>query len=175
MRHLEIYAARDDVKPFIRSYFNMIPSMINRENLAFLECPWNLGGAPNKTHETGSFLYQTSIVFAWVCGDDLWLAPFVTNHWMHDGMVVEVKNLPTKFGKVNYRISSHVNDGFIDATIQTPDLLYPGSIIMRLRHPDGLQIKSAAINGITTNDYNADEEWLRVKPSTDTITVRAAY
>ncbi|MCE5199329.1 MAG: NPCBM/NEW2 domain-containing protein [Armatimonadota bacterium] len=175
MRHLEIYAAGDDVKPFIRSYFNMIPSMINRENLAFFECPWNLGGAPNKVHETGSFLYQTSMMFAYARGGDLWLAPFVTNNWMQDGMVVEVKNLPTQFGKVSYRISSHVNDGFIEASVEWPNRQCPSSIVIRLRHPDGRNIRSAIVNGVPTTDFDPVGEWVHVMPSTNTTIIRAEY
>ncbi|MHB9035791.1 MAG: NPCBM/NEW2 domain-containing protein [Armatimonadota bacterium] len=175
MRHLEIYAARDDVKPFIRSYFNMIPSMINRENLTFLECPWNLGGAPNKTHETGSFLYQTSVMLAWARGEDLWLAPFVTNNWLQDGMVVEVKNLPTRFGRVSYRILSRVNDGFIEASIESPDRLCPNSIVMRLRHPNGKKINSATVNGMSTGNFDPVGEWVQVPSLTGSMIIRVEY
>jgi len=51
-RIVEIYAQRDEIKPFIRSYFNTIPSLLNEENLSFWEHFHNMG-AWNKTHETG--------------------------------------------------------------------------------------------------------------------------
>ncbi|UCH35269.1 MAG: NPCBM/NEW2 domain-containing protein, partial [Armatimonadota bacterium] len=50
-RITDVYALRDDVKPFIRSYFNAVPSLLNTENLSFWEHFHNLG-AWNKTHET---------------------------------------------------------------------------------------------------------------------------
>ena len=89
-RIAEIYAMRDDVKPFIRSYFNCIPTLVSKENLSFWEhfhnqCGWN------KTHETGWFLCQTRVMFIGERDDELWLAPFVTNHWMKDGMKVSVQ------------------------------------------------------------------------------------
>ena len=37
-------------------------------------------------------------------GDELWLAPFVTNNWLKDGMTIAVRNAPTKFGKINYTL-----------------------------------------------------------------------
>ena len=88
-RIAEVYALRDDVKPFIRSYFNTIPAMVSGENLSFWEHFHNTGGW-NKTHETGWFLCQTRTMFLTERGKDLWLAPFVTNRWLKDGMEVSV-------------------------------------------------------------------------------------
>ena len=86
-RIAEIHALRDDVKPFIRSYFNTIPALVVGENLSFWEGWTNCvpGNAWNKTHETGWFLCQTQTMFVTERGDELWLAPFVTNHWLKDG------------------------------------------------------------------------------------------
>jgi len=60
---------RDDVKPFIRSYFNAVSSLVNEENLSFWE-HFNNGGGWNKTHETGWFLCQTATMFVTERGDD---------------------------------------------------------------------------------------------------------
>ena len=51
-RIAEVYAMRDDAKPFLRSYFNALASLLNLENLSLWEHFHN-GGAWNKTHETG--------------------------------------------------------------------------------------------------------------------------
>ena len=77
-RFAEVYAARDDVKPFVRAYFNAIPSLLSLENLSFWEHFHNMGGW-NKTHETGWFLCQSRIMLVREHGDELWLAPFVTS------------------------------------------------------------------------------------------------
>ncbi len=78
-RIAEIYAQRDDVKPFLRSYFNMIPALVNFEDLTFWEDMLGNGyaaGAWNKTHETGWFLGQTRTMFilsaAMNCGWRRW-------------------------------------------------------------------------------------------------------
>src|SRR5580700_9366326 len=56
-RNCEIDALRDDVKPFIRSYFNTLAAMLNPEVLTLWE-HFHFTGAWDKTHETGYFLYQ---------------------------------------------------------------------------------------------------------------------
>ncbi len=80
-RNAEIYALRDDVKPFIRSYFNTLAAMVSAENLSHWEHFRN-AGAFNKTHETGYFLQQTRFLFAMEYGSTLRLAPFVTDQWL---------------------------------------------------------------------------------------------
>ena len=77
-RIAEIHALRDDVKPFIRSYFNVIPALVNFEDLTFWEdmgVPGYASGAWNKTHETGWFLGQTRIMFVAERGDELVAGP----------------------------------------------------------------------------------------------------
>jgi hypothetical protein len=171
----ELYALIDDVKPFIRSYFNAIPSLLNTENLSFWEHFHN-NGAWNKTHETGWFLAQTRLMLVMERGDDeLWLAPFVTNHWMNDGMVVGVRNAPTKFGKVSYKITSAVSKGYIEAVIEPPARSAPRTLMLRLRHPDEKPIKSVTVNGKPHKDFDPQREYIRLKPDTGKIIVQAQY
>jgi hypothetical protein len=170
----ELYALIDDVKPFIRSYFNAIPSLLNTENLSFWEHFHN-NGAWNKTHETGGFLTQTRIMLVMERGDQLWLAPFVTNHWMKDDMVVAIRNAPTKFGKVSYKITSAVSKGYIEAVLEPPTRSVPETLVIRLRHPDGKQMKAVTVNDKPHKDFNPEKEYIQLKPTTGKITVRARY
>jgi hypothetical protein len=170
----ELYVLIDDVKPFIRSYFNAIPSLINTENLSFWEHFHN-NGAWNKTHETGGFLTQTRIMLVMERGDQLWLAPFVTNHWMKDGMVVAVQNAPTRFGKVSYRITSSVSKGYIEAVIEPPIRSMPKTLVLRLRHPDEKPMQDVTVNGKPHNDFNPRREYIQLRPTTENIIVRAKY
>ncbi|MBI3920223.1 MAG: NPCBM/NEW2 domain-containing protein [Armatimonadetes bacterium] len=173
-RVTEIYAARDEVKPFIRSYFNAIPSLLNTENLSFWEHFHNMG-AWNKTHETGSFLTQTRFMFVMERGNELWLAPFVTSNWLKEGLSVSVRNAPTRFGKVSYRITSHVSQGYIQAIIEPPARTTPREIVIRLRHPGGKRVRSVTVNGIRHKQFDAAKECIHLRPSAGTITVRANY
>ena len=173
-RNVELYALRDDVKPFIRSYFNTIASVVSRENLSFWEHFHNRGGW-NKTHETGWFLTQTRIMLLAERGDDLWLAPFVTRNWLKHGMRIIVRNAPTRFGPVSFTIESFVDDGRIQATIEPPTRLAPKSIVLRLRHPTGKPIRSVIVNGKHDRGFDAVKEIVTLKAQGSPIEVKVAY
>jgi len=190
-RIAEVYALRDDVKPFVRSYFNAIPSLLSRENLSFWEHFHNMGGW-NKTHETGWFLCQTRTMLVTERGDELWLAPMVTNHWMKDGMKVAVQNAPTRFGKVSYTITSAAVKGQIEAVIRLetdrsgesagsgdPRRTSPREtlkrIVIRLRHPEGKPIRSVTVQGKPHKDFDPQKETVTIAPSAGPIIVQAQY
>ena len=145
-RNVEIYALRDDVKPFIRSYFNALSTLLNTENLSLWE-GFQKAGAWNKTHETGWLLCQTGLMFVMERGDELWLAPMVTNNWLKDGMTIAVQDAPTRFGPVSYRIASHVDDGYIEASIDPPRRTSAKQIVIRIRHPEDKAIRSVTVDG----------------------------
>ena len=44
--------------------------------------------------------------------------PFVPVDWLKDGAKISVRNAPTAFGPVSYAFSSHLNDGYIEVTLQ---------------------------------------------------------
>ena len=135
-RNCEVYALRDDVRPFIRSYFNSLASLLNPEVLTFWE-HFRHSGAWDKTHETGYFLHQTRTMLVQERGNELWLAPFATSNWLRDGQRISVRNAPTRFGKVSYEIKSNIDSGYVEATIEPPTLNPPKQIVIRLRHPHG--------------------------------------
>jgi hypothetical protein len=172
----EIYALWDDVRPFIRSYFNMLVSLLNTENLSIWEHFHNNGGW-NKTHETGYFLYQSRTMLLMERGDSLWIASFVPGQWLRDGQFIEVKNAPTRFGSLSYRIDSHVRDGYIEAVIEPPARKIPSELALRLRHPDGKPIKCVSINANPNIHQRLDpaRECIFLTPGQQKITVRAEF
>jgi hypothetical protein len=173
-RNVELSALRDDVKPFIRSYFNTVASLVNREVLFLWEHFGNYL-AWNKTHETGWFLCQSRIMLLQERGDELWLAPFVTSNWLRDDMKVAVQQAPTRFGQVGYTITSAVSAGHIDAKIEPPRRTAPSRIVIRLRHPGGKPIRSVTVDGKPHEDFDADGQCVRIEPGPESITVRARY
>ena len=173
-RLCETYALLDERKPFIRAYFNPIGSLVDSEVLSFWEHCNGLGGW-NKTHETGRFLEQTRLMLLTERGNDLWLAPFVTSHWMQDGMMVSVRQAPTRFGTVAYTITSHINDGYIEAKITPPIRNAPDSIVVRLRHPHEKKIQSVTVDGKEYNNFDSEKETVTITSWSGTISVRAVY
>jgi hypothetical protein len=176
-RNAEIYAMRDEVKPFLRSYFNTIAAMLNPEVLSLWEgLAAFASGAFDKTHETGYFLQQTRFMLVMEHGHELWLAPLMTSNWLKDGMTVAVTNAPTFFGKVSYRIESHVNDGYIEATIQPPIRQAPKNLVLRLRHPEGKPMRAVTVNGQPHTDFEPRKETIRIVPNgAAPNVVRASY
>jgi len=172
-RTTEVYGLQDDVKAFIRSYFNAVISLLNRENLSLWEHFHN--GAYNKTHETGYFLYQSRMMLVMEKGELLWLAPFVTSNWLKDGMQIAVSQAPTRWGQVGFRITSHVNEGYIEAEITLPARQTPDEIVLRLRHPEGKPIRSVEVDGKTYTRFERDKEIIRLNPSQSRISVRARF
>jgi hypothetical protein len=174
-RVAEVHALRDDVKPFVRSYFNALASLVSRETLSFWEHFHNQGGW-NKTHETGWFLCQSRMMLVQERGPDLWLAPMVTDRWLHDGQSISVRNAPTRFGKVSYTIRSASARGRIDAEIQPPS---PSSelrrIVLRIRHPEGKPIRSVTVQGQPHRDFDAKTYTIALEPGSIPISVRVDF
>jgi hypothetical protein len=173
-RIAEVHALRDDVKPFIRSYFNAIPSLVSREILSFWEHFHNMGGW-NKTHETGWFLCQTRTMFVTERGEELWLAPFVPGHWLKNGMIVAVRHAPTRFGPVDYSIRSALSRGEIEATIQFPQTTTAKRVVLRLRHPEGKPMRAVTVQGQSHPGFDPRRETIAFEAAGPTITVRAEY
>jgi hypothetical protein len=173
-RIVRIHGLRDDVKAVIRSNFNEIPAGFDSENLSFWEHPCATA-AWNKTHTTGRMVAQARQMFVMEKGNQLWLAPFVPNHYLKDGRKVSVKNAPTHFGHTNYVITSSVNKGFIEATIDPPTRNAPDEIIIRIRHPEGKLMRSVFVNDEPYVDFNAEKEYVRLKPSEKNLKVRAEF
>jgi hypothetical protein len=123
----------------------------------------------------GHFLEQTRWMLLMESGDELWLAPFVTNNWLDDGMVVSMRDAPTRFGKVSYRICSSVAQGFITVVIEPPDRTPPGTLVVRVRHPDGKRMTRVTMNGAPHTQFDAIAETVRVRPSAQLITVVVHY
>jgi hypothetical protein len=173
-RTTDIHALRDDVKAFIRSYFNTFPLLLNRENLCYWE-HFNNGGAWNKTHESAWFLQMTRTMMITERDDELWLAPFVTRNWFEDGKTLGIRNAPTRFGKMSYTIQSSVNTGHIDAVIDPPDRNAPSIIMLRVRHPQNKPMQSVQVNDESLNTFEPDTDIIRLRPSGNTIQVRVFY
>jgi len=173
-RNCELYALRDNVKPFIRSYFNTLAAMLNPEVLTFWE-HFNHSGAWDKTHETGYFLYQTRTMLVMERGRDLWLAPLVTSNWFGEGMALSVSNAPTRFGTVNYEIKSRLAEDRIEMTITPPERQPPEWIVVRLRHPGGKPIAHVEVNGKRLRTFDPEGGLVRLRPKSKLIQVCVYY
>lgn len=173
-RTADIHALRDDVKPFIRTYFNTFPVLLNRENLTYWE-HMNNGGAWDKTHESGWFLQMTRTMLLTERRDELWLAPSVPCNWLRDGMSLAIRNAPTYFGPISYRLDSHVAAGFVEAEIDAPRRTTPGMIALRIRHPEGKPIRTVRVDGRSPARTEADGQTIRIEPADAVIRLHIEF
>jgi hypothetical protein len=171
----EIYATLDDIKPFVRSYFNFIAPQINKQNLTFWEDFTPDTGAWGSTEGSGYFLLLTRLMLLMERGEELWLAPLVTDQWLKNGMQVSVQNAPTRFGSISYRIMSFADKGYIEAEINPPTRLSPKEIVIRLRHPQGRRIRAVTVDGVPHTGFDSANDIVRLKPATETLHVKAEY
>ncbi len=150
-RHAEIYAMLDNRKAYIRTYFNNISSLLNKEDLSVWE--HFFPGAFNKTHETGGFLHQSRMMMVTDFDDTLRLAPFIPSDWMKGDKPVVVKNLPTRFGVVSYELRPQQKPLRVDAIVQIPTGdLKPARV--ELCVPMG-KIKAVTVNGQAWSHFDA--------------------
>ena len=170
----DLHALRDDVKPFVRTYFNTFPILLNRENLAYWE-HMNHGGAWNKTHESAWFLEMTRTMLLTERGNELWLAPLVTDGWLRDGMTISVANAPTRFGKAGYTIRSSAAEGFITATIQRAG----AESAQRDRRPLAASRRKTdagvTVDGQNHAAFDPVAQTVRLAPSAKPVSVRVTY
>ncbi|MGC8639257.1 MAG: NPCBM/NEW2 domain-containing protein [Isosphaeraceae bacterium] len=174
-RVAEVYALRDEVKPFVRSYFNALAAMVSRENLSLWEHFHNQGGW-NKTHETGWFLCQTRIMLVQERGPDLWLAPMVTDQWLKGGALISVRNAPTRFGKVGYSIRPAADLKSVDAEIIPPTS--PAglrNIVIRVRHPEGKPFRAVTVAGHPHPEFNVKARTISLRPAATPLNLHIEY
>jgi hypothetical protein len=151
-----------------------LSSLLSAENLSLWEHFCNTS-AWNKTHETGWFLCQTALMFVMERGDELWLAPLVSNRWLEDGQRIEVRNAPTRFGAVSYTIASAAATDSITAKIEPPTRVLPKCLVLRVRHPAGKPIRAVTINGRPQQAFDVRKECIAIPPTTTRLNVRVAY
>lgn len=169
-RNAEVYALRDDVKPFVRSYFNSLASLLNTEVLTLWE-HFRHSGAWDKTHETGYFLHQTRLMLVQERGNDLWIAPLIPSDWLQNGKTLEVKNAPTRFGPMSFRITSRKEAREMAVDVVTPTRPKPQRLIVRLRHPERRAIQSVQVDGQTHRDFDAKQGTVFLEPSPQRLPV----
>jgi hypothetical protein len=82
--------------------------------------------------------------------------------WLADGRKIQVERAPTYHGAVSMTIESSAASGLIRASVQLPQRTKPAVLLVRLRHPEGSQIRSVAVNGRNWTDFDRAKEWVRI-------------
>ena len=107
-RHDYAHLKRGEVKPYLKTYYNQLTGLIDRETYTFWEHYYHEG--QHKTHEEAWFLMQTRWMLYLEEGDTLKLFPAIPCAWLVPGNAIKLNDVVSYFGKLNF--SAEVsNDG----------------------------------------------------------------
>jgi len=169
----EYYLWKDDVPNFLRSWLNRCAVDINLNDYSFNE--HTTFAANDKSHGKAVFLSNFRNMLVMEIGDSLWLARATPRAWLEQGKRISVRNSPTYFGTVAYEIVSDADNGKISATVEMPSRRSPREVLLRLRHPKTAPIKSVAINGKESKEFDAAREVVRLNNAAGKVAVTVSY
>ncbi len=99
-RHDIAHLRRGEIRAFLKTYYNLLAAMADRETYTWNE--HTHGGGMHKTEEEAWFLLQTRWMLALEDGRDLHLLRGVPRAWLADGGRIAGRDLPTYFGRVSF-------------------------------------------------------------------------
>jgi hypothetical protein len=173
-RTSNMHLAADDVPVFLRSFLNCYAiDILQNEGYTFNEHA--VHGPPDKIFEEAAFLERFRNLLVMEDCDSLWLARATPRVWLEQGKKILVKNAPTHFGNVGYEIVSDADNGKIAARVEMPSRNPAKAVLLRLRHPKSLPIKSVTVNGQPWQDFDPAKETIRLKGLTGSVDVVASY
>jgi len=70
-------------------------------------------------------------------GDSLNLFKTIPGKWLEDGQTISLIGVRSYFGTLNVKATSHVNEGFIEASVSGEFHKKPQTVTIRLPHPEG--------------------------------------
>jgi len=101
------------------------------------------------------------LVFEDPQSETLWLGKGIPRKWLQDGKKISVAAAPTRWGRVDFTIASHLASGKIRAQLNVPQN-FVALTKVRLRAPNNAALKSVTLNG---------KPWSNFDASTETITI----
>jgi hypothetical protein len=158
------YLWRDDVKHFVRGYFNGLASafypeirMCNEHSLPELGYP---AGDLFKTSDEAQSNYWLRLMFVNDEGSDLYLGQALPRYWLADGNKIGIQRAATHFGPLSLRYDSKAAQGSIKVTFDPPARNAPRTIYVRIRHPQSKPLKTVLLNGQPYSKFDRDKEWI---------------
>lgn len=166
--HAWVHLRRGDVKPFLKTYYNTLAALADRETYTFWEHFQLI--SPHKTHEEAWFLLQTR----WMLymeelpldsresfpGGNLWLMPGIPRAWLANGACIELDRVSTYFGCLKVRIESDIQNGSIRAFVEVSgNGRHLERVHLRLPNPEG----KVAL-GCQGGSYNPEKELVTIEP-----------
>ena len=148
---------RGEVKAFLKTYYNGLASLADRETYAFWEHYFH--ASPSKTHEEAWFLMQTRWMLYQEHGSTLRLLSGIPRAWLAEGQTITLRDVASYFGRLSLEVTAALDRGEIGAVVRCPGERRPQRVELRLPHPQGLRATSA-VGGA----YEAARETVVLEP-----------
>ncbi len=155
-------------KPFLKTYYNNVSALADRETYTFWEHVYQV--SQHKTHEQGWFLMETRWMLYLEDGQTLKLLSGIPRKWMEDGKQITLKNVSSYFGPLSLQVDARTKAGFIEAAISCNSKNRPKNVVIRLPHPEGKRAIKA-----TGGTYDAATESILIKDFSGTANVRLEF
>jgi hypothetical protein len=158
------YLWRDDIKHYLRAYFNGFASafypeirMCNEHSLPELGYP---AGDHFKSSDESQSTCWLRLMFVNEQGEDLYLGQATPRYWLANGNKIGIERAASHFGPLSLRYESHAAEGRIDVILDPPVRNPPRAIYVRIRHPQAKPLKSVLLNGQACDQVDRDKEWI---------------
>ncbi|MDO8682914.1 MAG: hypothetical protein Q7N50_05470 [Armatimonadota bacterium] len=173
------YLVRDEIKHYLRTYFNSFASSYFPERAMLTEHPLpNLGNWQGGHFKSSDEAMNTSWIrwmFIWDEGIDLHLGRAIPRYWLADGKEIKIERAETHFGQMSMSMKSFAKSGKIEMTITPPTRNLPGVIYARFRHPEGKSMNRVTVNSKSYANFVPAKEWVILPPLKEKTVVVAYY
>jgi hypothetical protein len=107
-------------------------------------------------------------------GDRLHLGLGTARSWLQQGKTVGVREAPTHFGTVTYRIDSDLKAQTLRTEVHAAWRRIPREVVLHLRHPQRARIRGVTVNGRPSREFDTEKELVRL-PAGEPLEVIATY
>ncbi len=171
------YLLRDEPKRVIRAFYSMMACAFSHTIFEPVEHRWGWGQyfGPPSTDGAWFELYRNMLLRETDDGT-LLIGQATPRAWLRPGDRIEVRNAPSRYGRINLLMSANSGAREIAADLSLGAGMLPSEIVVRLRHPDQRAIKSASVNGKKWTDFDPTQESVRIpKPAQRRYEIIARY
>jgi hypothetical protein len=167
----------DRVGPVILGFYGSLAYGMSRGTYSGVEVTRMFGGENEPTlphlYSCTQQLRLLRMMLLREDGDALWVAQAAPRSWLAEGKSIEIRDAPTSFGPVSLRIESHTEQGKILVDWKSPARRTPKTVFLRLRHPAGLPITGAKIDGRPVTGFSGDT--LRLESPRGELKIEASF
>lgn len=177
VQQASVYLQRDEPKAAIRAFYSLMACGFSHHQLSPIEHRWAWGQyyGPPSTDGAWFDVYRHMLVNEWT-DSTLFIGQAIPRPWLQQGKQIDVRQAPSYFGPLSFRMDSQVATGRITAHVELSDRNPPRELLVRFRHPKEKPIRRVLVNGKPWKNFNAQQEWVRIpKPTAGTWVIKAMY